>query len=87
MLRYLIFDFVVPVVLFLLLRSVLRGCSGPRLPGARLGGLRAAPAPSPGGELKKDPVCGTYVSTAVAVRETVQGRKCTFAPRSAGPST
>jgi YHS domain-containing protein len=31
------------------------------------------PPPSQGGELKKDPVCGVYVSTATSVKKTVKG--------------
>jgi YHS domain-containing protein len=31
------------------------------------------PPPSQGGELKKDPVCGVYISTAASVKKTVKG--------------
>jgi YHS domain-containing protein len=31
-----------------------------------------------GGELKRDPVCGTYVSTAVSVKRTVKGEVVHF---------
>lgn len=43
-------------------------------------GSNAAPRPpvSPGGELKRDPICGTYVSTATAVRKTAGGETVYF---------
>jgi YHS domain-containing protein len=46
-----------------------------------------APEPEPrgpgptvvaGGELKKDPVCGTYVSTSLAVTRTIKGEVVYF---------
>ncbi|HTQ54414.1 MAG TPA: hypothetical protein VMI94_08140 [Bryobacteraceae bacterium] len=39
---------------------------------------RQAPRVSRGGELKKDPVCGTYVSTEVAVTSRVNGETVHF---------
>jgi YHS domain-containing protein len=30
------------------------------------------------GDLKRDPVCGTYVSTAVSVKRTVKGQELHF---------
>ena len=55
---------------------------------AVVGAFRGAP-PAPqapprepsvvsGGELKKDPVCGTYVSTALSVTRTVNGQLLHF---------
>jgi len=48
--------------------------------GELLGGGRRNPPPGPvrpevpmGGELKRDPVCGTYVSTASALKKTSAG--------------
>ena len=76
MFRTLIVEFLLPLLLFLLLRNMLRGflSSGP---------LRTARPPqpppvSPGGELKKDPVCGTDVSTATALQERVKGEVVYF---------
>lgn len=45
--------------------------------------LAAGPKPkrgpaAAGGQLHRDPVCGTYVSEAVAVQETVQGQVVYF---------
>ncbi len=34
--------------------------------------------PRKAGELKRDPVCGTYVSTATSVKKTVDGRVVHF---------
>jgi YHS domain-containing protein len=75
MLRTLIVDFLLPLVLFLLVRSALRGLFAPKL---QRRAPQSSPPPSPGGELKKDPVCGTYVSTEVAVRETIKGQVVYF---------
>ena len=36
------------------------------------------PVPSAGGELKKDPICGTYVSVASSLREKVAGEVVYF---------
>jgi YHS domain-containing protein len=76
MLRSLIFEFLVPIVLFLFLRSILRGFFSPTVP--RRSAQPPQPPVSPGGELKKDPVCGTYVSTSVAIRETIRGQTVYF---------
>jgi YHS domain-containing protein len=37
-----------------------------------------APTVSPGGELKKDPVCGTYVSTSTGISKNVGGQTIYF---------
>jgi YHS domain-containing protein len=49
--------------------------SAPDRPGAAHGG---PPDASFGGELKKDPVCGVFVSTATAVKKTVGGKEYCF---------
>jgi YHS domain-containing protein len=80
MLRALFVEFILPLLVFLLLRSVLKNL---------FGGAGRTPSPPPqqapsqptvvsGGELKKDPVCGTYVSTALAVTRTVNGEVVHF---------
>ena len=81
MLRYLIVDILLPLLVFALLRSFLRGIfhtgrNVTRPP-------QQAPPPSRpnvvvGGELKKDPVCGTYVSTGASVTRTVNGQLLHF---------
>ena len=66
MLRYLIVDILLPLLIFALLRSFFRGIFQTGRDVTRA--ARQAPEPARpnvvvGGELKKDPVCGTYVST------------------------
>lgn len=72
MIRTLLEEFVIPLILFLVLRSVLRGWMGGMrgTPVAR----RAAPQPPAATELKKDPVCGTYVSAASGFTREVKGQ-------------
>ena len=78
MLRYFIVDILLPLLVFALLRSFFRS-----LFPARRDVSRPAPTPSQpdvvaGGELKKDPVCGTYVSTGASVTRTVNGQLLHF---------
>jgi YHS domain-containing protein len=70
-------EFLLPLLIFLLLRSLLRSVFAAMRPAARPASRRQAPAQS-GGVLKKDPVCGTYVSTAAAVTRTVDGELVYF---------
>ena len=80
MLRNLIVDLLLPLLVFALLRSLFRslfqtGRDVTRPP------QQAPPAPPNvvvGGELKKDPVCGTYVSTGASVTRTVNGQLLHF---------
>lgn len=79
MLRYFILEILVPILIFTLLRSILRSFFQSR--GNTV--ARNAPDPSPppvvaGGELKRDPVCGTYVSTSGSVTRTVNGQLLHF---------
>jgi len=81
MLRFLILEVVLPILLFTFVRAVIRSI---------FQGLKNAGAPAPqpaprqapvihsGGELKKDPVCGTYVSTAVSVTRKIDGELVHF---------
>jgi len=80
MLRALFVEFILPLIVFLFLRSLLKNL---------FGSVRRAAGPPPtsqpqqptvisGGELKKDPVCGTYVSAALAVKSTVNGEVVHF---------
>jgi YHS domain-containing protein len=67
------------VFLYLLVRSLFRSV---------LAGFRSAAVPRPasrqpppvlaGGELKKDPVCGTYVSTTGSITRKVKGETVHF---------
>jgi YHS domain-containing protein len=81
MLRYLIVDILLPLLVFALLRSFFRGIFQTRRDVTRP--AQHAPLPSQpnvmvGGELKKDPVCGTYVSTGASVTRTVDGQLLHF---------
>jgi YHS domain-containing protein len=79
MLRYLFIEIVLPLLVFLFLRSILKNL---------FGSVRRSSVPPPepqrepsvvsGGELKKDPVCGTYVSTALAITRKVNGELVHF---------
>jgi len=81
MLRYLIVDILLPLLAFLLLRSILRGLFQTRRDVTR-DPQQVPPTSRPnvvvGGELKKDPVCGTYVSTGASVTRTVDGQVLYF---------
>ena len=78
MLRYLIVDILLPLLVFLLLRSFFRGLFQTRRDVSRQAPPSAAPNVVVGGELKKDPVCGTYVSTGASVTRTVDGHVLHF---------
>ena len=75
-------EFVIPLVLFLLLRSLLSGVFSRRRRPASRGSQPAAPPPAPsGGTLHKDPICGTYVSADSAIALTVKGEQVYFCSR------
>lgn len=76
MLRTLITEFLLPLLLFLLVRSIFKGMFSSSSPAQRAEGPRVD-VPH-GGELKKDPVCGTYVSTAASVSRKVGGETVYF---------
>jgi len=73
MIRSFFVDFVFPILLFLVLRSLVGGFFRAQVQQRRSAEQAAKPQVTPGGELKKDPVCGTYVSAATAVTRTVKG--------------
>jgi YHS domain-containing protein len=78
--KFLFVEIIFPLLVLLFLRALLknifasfRSASAPR------GQARpAAPPISIGGELKKDPVCGTYVSTVGSVSQKVNGQLVYF---------
>ena len=81
MLRYFIIEIILPLLLFLLLRSFLKGLFQNRRDVSRRDTQPSPSAPPPvfaGGDLKKDPVCGTYVSTSASVTRTVNGELLHF---------
>lgn len=68
-------EFLPYLLLFLFLRSIVKNFLSKRRRAP------AAPRPAPvqsGGELKKDPVCGTYVSVAASVTRSVNGQVVHF---------
>ena len=80
-----IFELLITVVLIFFLRAVMqiifRGFGDVmRTGGAQPQNQQGASAPQVPltGELKKDPSCGTYISTATSVRETVGGETLHF---------
>lgn len=78
MIRSFFIDFVFPILLFLVLRSLVSGFFRAQVQQRRSPQQAAQPQVTPGGELKKDPVCGTYVSTTTAVTRTVKGNVLYF---------
>jgi YHS domain-containing protein len=76
MIRTLLEEFAIPLLLFLLVRSLMRGWfqTQSRPPAPR----RPVDQMPTGTELKKDPVCGTYVSAASAFTRTVNGQVIAF---------
>ena len=79
MIRAFFVEFLFPLLVFLVLRSILRNLFAGYRSAVPRGSRRPDPPPVPaGGELKKDPVCGTYVSTAASVTRTVHGQVLHF---------
>ena len=80
MIRYFVIDILLPLLLFFFVRAALRNLfsSGTRAPVGPRKPNPPRPTVQPGGELKKDPVCGTYVSTAASVTRTVGGQVLHF---------
>ena len=82
MLRYLIVEILIPILVFTLLRSILRSLFQSKRTVVRPGVNTDAPPSRPsvvaGGELKKDPVCGTYVSAGASVTSRVDGQVVHF---------
>jgi YHS domain-containing protein len=85
MISALIREFLLPLLLFLFLRSVLRNLFASfRKPVRR--SPQASQSPQPphvrtGGVLHKDPVCGTYVSDDSSITYTVNGQVMHFCSR------
>jgi YHS domain-containing protein len=79
MLRFLFLRFVLPLIAFLILRSIVKSVWGvlnstvaTRPPSAE------GPKFRTGGELKQDPVCGTYVSVNTSFTRVVKGKAVHF---------
>jgi len=80
MIRFLLVRFVFPLLVLFLLRAALKSifASFRSAPPPQAQDRRAAPSVPAGGELKKDPVCGTYVSAATSLTRTVNGNVLHF---------
>jgi uncharacterized protein len=78
MIRAFFVEFVFPLLLFLFVRALFRNFLQTLRPGSQRASARQTPEVPTGGELKKDPVCGTYVSTATGITRTVHGQVLYF---------
>ena len=82
MLRFLILEVVLPllVLTFLraLIRSIFQGFKNATAPPPSPPANPQAPVVLSGGELKKDPVCGTYVSPTVSFTKKIDGQLVHF---------
>jgi YHS domain-containing protein len=77
---YLLLTVVVITVLKSIIGIVLKGFAEAMRPGSTTqanGGRQADQVPLTG-ELKKDPVCGTYIATATSIKEKVGGQVIHF---------
>jgi YHS domain-containing protein len=81
MIRWLILRFLIPLFVILIVRSVImtiaKTFSAAMHPPAQPEPQQTAGFPS-GGELKKDPVCGTYVSPAASITQRIGGELLHF---------
>jgi len=77
MLRFFLLRVVLPLIAFLVLRAVLKSIWSSRSHSAS-NGPADLPKTRSGGELKKDPVCGTYVAAGVSVTKMVNGETLHF---------
>jgi YHS domain-containing protein len=75
--RFLITEVLVPLLLIFFLRSFLQNLFSSRSRSSQSNQAQQ-PTVSSGGELKRDPVCGTYVSVLAGVREKVNGEVVYF---------
>ena len=82
MIRAFFVEIVFPALVFYailtVLRSILRGLGSSMQTGPRRASRSGPPPVQAGGELKKDPVCGTYVSTSTSPSRIVNGQPVYF---------
>jgi YHS domain-containing protein len=82
MIRAFFVEIVFPAIVFLLIISIaktfFRGVATAFQTSSRPAERPAPPPVQAGGELKKDPVCGTYVSTATSISRSVKGQPVYF---------
>ena len=76
--RFIFIEIIFPLLLFWFARSAFRSVmasfQSPKTPVPQ----QPQPVVSAGGELKKDPVCGTYVSAAASLTRSVNGETFHF---------
>lgn len=74
MIRFLLIRLVLPLVFLWFVRAMIRTILAALRNSTAPATQNRQPSSTPsGGELKKDPVCGTYVSTATSLTRTVNG--------------
>lgn len=79
MISALIREFLIPLVIFLFLRALLRGfLASFRRPITRPSATQPPPPSRTTGVLHKDPVCGTYVAEESALTRSVNGHAVYF---------
>jgi YHS domain-containing protein len=78
--KFLFVEVIIPLLILLFLRSILSNlfASFRSKPASPDRFRQPPPTVSVGGELKKDPVCGTYVSTVGSVTRKVDGQLVYF---------
>ncbi|HZT34082.1 MAG TPA: hypothetical protein VFA33_29590 [Bryobacteraceae bacterium] len=77
MIRFLILRIVFPLLVLWFIRALLKTLFA-GFQSSVTQAPKAPPAPHAGGELKKDPVCGTYVSVEASVTKKVNGEVVHF---------
>lgn len=81
MIRFLVF-FLLAMLLLPLIRAVLatvtKGFRDLTQPGSPSAGPKRRPPAQAGGELKRDPVCGTFIDAASSLKKTVGGETFYF---------
>ena len=77
--RFILIRILFPLLVFWLVRSVIRTLfASYRSNPVPVENAPEAPPVQAGGELKKDPVCGTYVSTSASLTRSVRGELVHF---------
>jgi len=78
MMRFLIVELLLPLLVLWLVRGLLRSLFAGLHTSVARQPSRNAPTIQTGGELKKDPVCGTFVSVDASVTKRVNGELLHF---------
>lgn len=78
MLRFFILRFVLPLIAFLIIRALLKSVWASANASVAPKSHNPAPDFKAGGELLRDPVCGTYVAANASVTTTVNGKTLHF---------